>query len=78
MNLKHKNILITGAGKGIGLATLNDCLRQGAYIYALTRSKNDLKNFKNYKNLHIFIGDVRNEKMIKKIFVEAKKKKKTN
>tara|TARA_Y100000590_G_scaffold461376_1_gene622787 strand:- start:1544 stop:2269 length:726 start_codon:yes stop_codon:yes gene_type:complete len=71
--LKNKNILITGAGKGIGLSSVIDCLNNGANVYALTRSKNDLKNLKKYKNLYIFYGDVRNQKILKKIFSFSKK-----
>ena len=47
MLLKNKNILITGAGKGIGLSSVIDCLNNGANVYALTRSKNDLKNLRS-------------------------------
>tara|TARA_B100000686_G_C16703301_1_gene924736 strand:+ start:75 stop:800 length:726 start_codon:yes stop_codon:yes gene_type:complete len=71
--LKNKNILITGAGKGIGLSCVIDCLNNGANVFALTRSKNDLKNLKKQKNLYIFYGDVRNQNTLKKIFSFSKK-----
>lgn len=73
MYLENKNILITGAGKGIGLSCVIDCLKNGANVFALTRSKNDLKNFKKQKNLYIFYGDVRNQNILKKIFSFSKK-----
>ena len=73
MYLKNKNILITGAGKGIGLSCVIDCLNNGANVFALTRSKNDLKNLKKQKNLYIFYGDVRNQNTLKKIFSFSKK-----
>ena len=37
----EKNILITGAGKGIGNKLLIDCLREGYFVYAIVRSKKD-------------------------------------
>ncbi len=76
MVLKNKNILITGAGKGIGLSTVIDCLKNGAEVFALTRTKYDLESLKKSKNLHIFYGNVNNQKIIKKIFNYSKKIKK--
>ncbi len=76
MILKKKTIFITGVGKGIGKAIFETCLKNGAFVYGLTRSKNDLKNYKNYNNFKIFIGDSRNIKLVKKIFLHAKKNKK--
>ncbi len=76
MYLKGKNILITGAGKGIGLSTVLECLDNGAHIFALTRTKKDLDHLKKYSNLKVFYGDVTNEKIIKNIFLHSKKLKK--
>ena len=45
--LKNKNILITGAGKGIGLSILEKCINNSGFVYAVTRSKSDLKKFKS-------------------------------
>lgn len=73
MNLKNKNVFITGAGKGIGLAITKNCLNNSSHVFALTRSKSDLKKFKNIKNITIFYGDVRNKKIINKIFTYSKK-----
>ena len=42
----EKNILIIGAGKGIGKRLLLDCLRDNYFVYAIVRSK---KNFENFK-----------------------------
>ena len=76
MYLKNKNILITGAGKGIGLSTVIECLNSGANVFALTRTKNDLNHLKKYQNLKIFYGNVTDEKVIKDIFLYSKKLKK--
>ncbi len=71
--LDKKNVLITGAGKGIGFSTVNECLKNGAKVYALIKSKSDIKKFKKNKNLYIFNGDVRDKKLINKIFSYSKK-----
>ena len=42
MNLKGKSVLVTGAGKGIGRATVADLARRGMRVIALSRSANDL------------------------------------
>jgi len=73
MDLQNKNILITGAGKGIGFSTINEALINGANVFALIKSKNDIKKIKKSKNLHIFNGNVKNEKILKKIFSYSKK-----
>ncbi len=76
MYLKNKNILITGAGKGIGLSTVIESLNEGANVFALTKTKGDLKHLKKNHNLNIYYGDVNNLKIIKKIFLHSKKIKK--
>ena len=43
----NKNILVTGAGKGIGEETVFSLLENGAYVYALIKSKKDNKKFKD-------------------------------
>ena len=73
--LKKKNILITGVGKGIGYELVKQCLSNGYYVYGLTRSKSDLKKFKNLENCKIFIGDVANKSLINKILTQSIKDK---
>ena len=60
MILKNKNILITGAGKGIGFESVKNCITEGAFVYALIKDKRDKKKFDILrKNTHkIFVGDV--------------------
>jgi L-xylulose reductase len=42
MNLQGKTVLITGAGKGIGRATVADLVRRGMRVIALSRTSSDL------------------------------------
>ena len=68
-----RNILITGAGKGIGF----ECVKilstdKENFIYALVRSKSDLNKFKKIKNVIAFAGNVNNDADINKIFNHAK------
>jgi NAD(P)-dependent dehydrogenase (short-subunit alcohol dehydrogenase family) len=73
MILKSKNILITGAGKGIGKACVNDFISKGGYVFALINQKKDNSKFKKHINLKIYNGNVNNQKIINKIFEESKK-----
>jgi 3-oxoacyl-[acyl-carrier protein] reductase len=73
MILKNKTILVTGVGKGIGKEILLNALKNGAFVYGITRSKRDLTYYKNIKNTKIFYGDVTKNKDIIKIFKHAKK-----
>lgn len=76
MILKNKNILLTGAGKGIGEACFYDLINEGAFVFAIVRSKKDYDLLKNQPNSKIFLGDVRNKNLIEKIFKYASNKKK--
>lgn len=78
MILKNKNILITGAGKGIGFSCIETFLNEGAYVYALIKSKKDIKKFNKYKNsnLKLYLGNVNNTKLLNKILLDSKKSKK--
>jgi 3-oxoacyl-[acyl-carrier protein] reductase len=78
MILEKKNILITGAGKGIGFSAVENCIREDGFVYALVKSREDIKKFANFKKnkLKIYIGDVRNIKLINKIFSDSSKEKK--
>lgn len=75
MILKNKNILITGGGKGIGYSCIEEFLNEGAYVYAIIKSKKDFKNFKKFKNKNfkLYLGNVSNEKLFNKILSNSKK-----
>lgn len=72
----YKNILVTGAGKGIGYETVKLLVKKGHYVYALVKDKKDNKKFKSFRNLKIINGNVNNLKLIKKIFNDSNKKNK--
>ena len=46
-NFKNLNFIVTGAGKGIGKATLDLLYNSGANIAVITRSEVDIKKFKD-------------------------------
>ena len=69
--MKHKNILITGAGKGIGFSTANLLHSEGAFVTVIVRDRNDNKKLRKLRNIKIYNGNINNEKLIKKIFRES-------
>ena len=75
MILKNKTILITGIGKGIGESVCRIALKEGAFVYGITRTKSDLEKFKDKKKLKAFIGDTSNKNLLKKILIDSKKNK---
>ena len=70
-----KNIWVTGAGKGIGFQCVKSLSFSNNKIFALIRSRKDLKKFKNLKNVKVFIGSVNSTRTINKIFKFTLKKK---
>ena len=75
MNIKNKNILVTGVGKGLGRNMVESFSKNGAFVYGITRSKSDLIFFKNLKNVKVFCGDVRNSSIFQKILRQSIKDK---
>lgn len=76
-DLKRKVIVVTGAGKGIGRATAEVLLNNGAVLVLVSRSKKDLvKITQRYPKSRsvLFEGDVANQQDVKKVseLVEAK------
>lgn len=77
MILKNYNVLVTGAGKGIGFETVKNLIKNGAFVYALVRKKEDFKKFNslNKKQFIIFAGDVRDKNIFNQILRLSIKKK---
>lgn len=77
MILKNKHILITGAGKGIGYSALENFIKEGAVVYALIKTKKDKLKFLSFPRdkLKIYVGNVKNINLIKKIFADSLKNK---
>jgi len=76
----EKNILVTGAGKGIGKKILFDCIDRFNFVYAVIRKKDDLIKIKkkiNNDKCKLYLGDISNLTLIKKILTDSKKIKKT-
>jgi len=60
MSLQGKTVLITGAGKGIGRATVVDLIERGAEVIALSRSAADLAEIEsefNCKTIAVDLAD---------------------
>ncbi len=73
--IKNKNILITGVGKGLGKEMVFNFVKNGAFVYGITRSKKDIIALSKLKNTKIFYGDVRNAKILETIFKQSIKDK---
>ena len=70
-----KNVLITGAGKGIGKQVLLDSLCEFNFVYAVIRSSTDYKLLKTKlknKNCKLYKGDISNREIIKKVLKDSK------
>ena len=74
--LSNKNIIVTGVGKGLGFDLLHKIISYNGYVYGITRSKIDLKKFDKLKNCKVFLGDVRDIRIFKKIIIQSQKDKK--
>ena len=76
MKLQNKIAVITGAGKGIGKATAELFLKEGAKVVLTSRNKSDLElliaDNENYKDKISFIaGDISKEETINKVIEET-------
>lgn len=73
MILQDKICLVTGAGKGLGRATLDAFLAEGAYVYANDRAIGSLDEYKNNPNVKIMYFDVSDGNEDRKAIMEIKK-----
>src|SRR5688500_15933793 len=70
MDLKGKLIIITGVSKGIGLATAETLLENGAIVAGWGRNAQAIIN----PNFHYFETDVQSQASVENAFVETSKK----
>lgn len=69
--LQNKNILITGANRGLGRAILNQLLAENATISVISRDEQKLAHLAA-PNLRIFKGDVTDEDVINGVIFKVK------
>ena len=76
--IREKVVLVTGIGKGIGAEIFNKCQKESKFVFGIVRSKKDFlklrKNINKNKS-KIFLGDIKDLNLIKKIFNFSKKSK---
>jgi len=76
MKLQNKIAVITGAGKGIGKATAELFLKEGAKVVLTSRNISDLEqiianNESKKDNISVIAGDISKEETIQKIIDET-------
>ncbi len=76
MKLQNKIAVITGAGKGIGKATAELFIKEGAKVILTSRNISDLEqivsdNESNKDNINIIAGDISKEETIQKVIDET-------
>tara|TARA_Y100001970_G_scaffold289878_1_gene421598 strand:- start:263 stop:1030 length:768 start_codon:yes stop_codon:yes gene_type:complete len=73
---KNKNVLITGASKGLGLTCAENFYKLGSNIFLSGREEKNLKKLKNKnkKKINYFLGDLTTERNLNKFIGEIKKK----
>ena len=79
MLLKDKNVILTGAGRGIGQVIAQLFAEEGANIALLSRTKEELEETlglikSKSPSSFIHIADISDEKQIKEAFTKIKSK----
>lgn len=75
-SLEGKVALITGAGRGIGRATTELFLKNGATVFAIERTEgtlDDLATMPDYERCHPVYMDITNGEQVKALFMKIKK-----
>jgi len=74
LRFEHKHCIITGGSKGIGKATADVLLKEGAKVYILARDFSEVEDFnRDYKNKVCFMNcDLSSDSEIRKAFAKIK------
>lgn len=72
MLLKDKICLVTGAGRGLGRATLDAFLREGAFVYANTRTEGSLAEYEGNPNVRVMYFDVADSEADKQAILQIR------
>lgn len=74
MKLKDKVYIITGAGSGMGKETTARFVLEGAYVVAIDRNEETLKQWEGNEQVTPLVCDVTNLEDVKKMVATAKEK----
>ena len=72
-DFKEKNVVITGASQGIGLAIANSFLDSGANVINLSKSPKEIKNSQKYQFVQLDVTDIKSMKNWIASFTKKKK-----
>lgn len=76
MEIKRQNVIVTGAGSGVGRELTRQLLSEGANVAAVDINAESLKNLENEMNsskLKTYVVDMSSDESIKKFRVDYKK-----
>lgn len=76
MLLKDKVCLVTGAGKGLGRAILDEFLKNGAFVYANDIEEGSLEEYRIHPQVEIMYFDVSKSDLCKEAILRIKRDKK--
>lgn len=75
MQLEGKVCLVTGAGKGLGRATLEAFLKEGAFVYANDRELGSLDEYVDYPDVKVCYFDVSDPNACKQVITQINREK---
>ena len=66
-----KNLMITGAARGIGFALATRAIERGDKVFAMVRKQSDETKFGQHDNLHVVVMDVAESESVARGFAEV-------